>query len=89
MSHYKPLPSSQKTQLTQANGFLWFKEISAILIYAYTGRRIANHEMPNSLSKLTSFLVPEFRGIVNDLDVVKQFHNSTATNFGWRPRSSK
>jgi hypothetical protein len=30
-----------------ANGFIWLREIAALLIEAYPDRTIANREMPN------------------------------------------
>ena len=82
-------PDAVGKRLIAANGFLWFKEIAALLIYAYPDRRIANREMPNWLSRLASLVVQELGGIINDLDVVQQFDNSPAINLGWRPRSPK
>ena len=37
-------------RLIAANGFFWFREIAALLIDSYPGRKIANREMPNWLT---------------------------------------
>ena len=80
-------PDAIGQRLIAANGFFWFREIATLLIDAYPGRKIANREMPNWLSRLASLHVKEIGSILNDLDVVKKLDNSTSTNLGWRPRS--
>jgi dihydroflavonol-4-reductase len=82
-------PDAIGQRLIAANGFLWFKEIAALLIDAYPDRRIADREMSNWLSRLASLFVPEIRTILNDLEVVKELDNSTAINLGWPPRTPK
>lgn len=56
-------------------------------IEAYLDRKIANRVIADGLSELTSLSVQEIGTMLNDLDVVKQLDNPTATNLGWRPRS--
>jgi dihydroflavonol-4-reductase len=80
-------PDAIGQRLIAANGFLWFREIAALLIEAYPDRRIADREMPNWLTRVASLFVHEIGTILNDLDVVKPLNNTTAKNIGWRPRS--
>jgi dihydroflavonol-4-reductase len=82
-------PEAIGQRLIAANGFLWFREIPALLVDAYPDRKIAHREMPNWLSKLTSLFVHEIATILNDLEVIKELDNSTATNLEWRPRTPK
>ena len=74
-------------RLIASNGFLWFREIAAVLKQQYPARRIPQREMPNWLTKLASLLVPEIASFIADLDVVKNLDNRPARDMGWEPRS--
>jgi dihydroflavonol-4-reductase len=80
-------PDAIGQRLIAANGFLWFREIAALLIDAYPDRRIPGREMPNWLSRLASLFVGELGTILNDLDIAAQLDNSPAKNLGWQPRT--
>ncbi len=73
-------------RLIAANGFLWFREIAAILHGEYPGQRVPQHEMPNWLSYVASFFVKEIGSFINDLGVEKQLDISPARELGWTPR---
>ena len=78
--------ASVDQRLIASNGFLWFREIAAILKAQYPERRIPQREMPNWLTKLASIFVPEIGSFIADLDVVKHLDNVPARNLGWVPR---
>ncbi len=79
-------PDAIGQRLIAANGFLWFRDIAALLIDAYPDRRIPDREMPNWLTKLSSLFIGELGTILKDLDVTAQLDNSPAKNLGWQPR---
>ncbi len=78
--------ASVTQRLIASNGFLWFREIAAILKAQYPERRIPQYEMPNWLTKLASVFVPEIGSFIADLDVVKHLDNGPARDLGWVPR---
>ena len=80
-------PDAIGQRLIAANGFLWFREIAALLIDAYPDRRIPDREMPNWLTRLASLFVGELGTILKDLDVAAQLDNSPSINLGWQPRT--
>jgi dihydroflavonol-4-reductase len=80
-------PDAIGQRLIAANGFLWFRDIAALLIDAYPDRRIPDREMPNWLTRLTSLFIGELGTILKDLDVAAQLDNSPAKNLGWQPRT--
>ena len=79
-------PDAIGQRLIAANGFLWFREIAALLSDAYPARKVPCREMPNWLTRLASLSVGELGTILNDLDVAAQLDNSPAKNLGWQPR---
>ena len=80
-------PDAIGQRLIAANGFLWFRDIAALLIDAYPDRRIPDREMPNWLTRLTSLFIGELGTILKDLDVAAQLDNSPSINLGWQPRT--
>ena len=79
-------PDTISQRLIADNGFLWFRDITALLIDTYPNRRITNREMPSWLSRLASLFVHDIPAIVIGLEVVKELDNSTAISLGSRPR---
>ena len=80
-------PDSVGQRLIAANGFLWFREIAALLSENYPNHNIPQREMPNWLSRVASLFVREIGSFLNDLDVMKQLDNTPAMNLGWQPRT--
>lgn len=76
-------------RLIAANGFLWFREIAAILNEIYPDHRVPQHEMPNWLTKVASLFVKEIGSFINDLGIEKQLDHSPALDLGWQPRSPR
>ena len=74
-------------RLVASNGFLWFREIAAVLKEQYPGRKIPLREMPNWLTKLARFFVPEIGSFIADLDVVKNLDNGPAKELDWDPNA--
>ncbi len=80
-------PAAIGQRLVAANGFLWFREIAALLSEAYPTHKIPRREMPNWLSRVASLFVREIGSFINDLGVEKQLDNTPATKLGWKPRT--
>ena len=80
-------PDAIGQRLIAANGFLWFREIAALLSEAYPTHKIPRREMPNWLSRVASLFVREIGSFINDLGVEKQLDNTPATKLGWKPRT--
>ncbi len=76
-------------RLIAANGFLWFKEIAAILNQQYPKANVPAREMPNWLTRIASLFIKEIGSFINDLDLVKTLDNAPAKAIGWEPRSPK
>lgn len=76
-------------RLIAANGFLWFREIAAIVKQAYPDDRIPTREMPNWLARVASLFVKEIAQFLNDLDVIKKFDITPAQQLGWVPRAPR
>jgi dihydroflavonol-4-reductase len=82
-------PDAIGQRLIAANGFLWFREIAALLTNAYPERKIPLREMPNWLTRFSSRFIRELGTILKDLDVAAQLDNSPAKNLGWQPRTPR
>lgn len=80
-------PDAIGQRLIAANGFLWFRNIAALLTTAYPDRKIPLREMPNWLTRFASLFIRELGTILKDLDSTAQLDNSTAKNLGWQPRT--
>jgi dihydroflavonol-4-reductase len=80
-------PDAIGQRLIAANGFVWFREIAALLTNAYPHRKIPLREMPNWLTRFSSLFIRELGTILKDLDVAAQLDNSPAKNLGWQPRT--
>ena len=76
-------------RLIAANGFLWFREISAILRQAYPEMSIPRREMPNWLTRIASLFVKEIGSFIHDLDIEKELDITPARALGWTPRSPR
>ena len=80
-------PDAIGQRLIAANGFLWFREIAALLTNTYPDRKIPLREMPNWLTRFSSLFIRELGTILKDLDIAAQLDNSPAKKLGWQPRT--
>ena len=80
-------PDAIGQRLIAANGFVWFRDIAALLANAYPDRKVPLREMPNWLTRLASLFIPELGTILKDLDITGQLDNSPAKKLGWQPRT--
>lgn len=74
-------------RLIAANGFLWFRDIAALLKSEFPDYPIPTREMPNWLTRLASIFVPEIKSFLNDLDLEKHLDITPARDLGWQPRT--
>ena len=82
-------PDAIGQRLIAANGFVWFREIAALLTNAYPDRKVPLREMPNWLTRFVSVFIRELGTILKDLDVAAQLDNSPAKKLGWQPRTPR
>ena len=60
-------PASVGERILASRDFVWFKSIAEIIDRLYPERKIPKRVMPNLLTKILSFFIPELKQITKDL----------------------
>ena len=70
-------PASVGERILASRDFVWFKSIAEIIDRLYPERKIPKRVMPNLLTKILSFFIPELKQITTDLGREKELTAKT------------
>ena len=79
-------PTAIGKRLLASKDFMWFKSIAEIIGSYYPERNIPKKVMPNLLTRVLSYFVPELKQITKDLGKKKRLNNQESIKLGWAPR---
>ncbi len=81
-------PEAAGERYLLSGGFMWFREVLALLDDAYPERRLPRGELPDWAVRLASVFLPMVRQILPELGQVRNVSSAKAqSDLGWRPRS--